>query len=85
MPPDAVSVTEYATPTLPAANGEELLITTDDDTTNCNACDTKAAAESVKRTVKLNVPMLAVVPAISPEPPVSVMPAGKAPEVIDQV
>jgi len=85
VPPDAATVTEYATPFTASGNGEAVVIFGAGALTTIDrALDEVCEALSVTWTVKLLVPDAAGVPLITPAV-VKVKPAGSAPAATDHV
>jgi hypothetical protein len=85
VPPLAVKVWEYATPTVPAGRGEELVIeSVAAPMVRENALVAFCNKLSATWTVNVAAPAVVGVPLITP-PEVSAKPAGNVPDVTDQV
>ena len=84
MPPEAVSVCEYATPTAPLGRVGELVMVTELIWIE-NAWLALTDALSATCTVKLNVPVAVGVPVMAPVPAFSSSPPGSDPIVTDHV
>jgi ABC-type thiamin/hydroxymethylpyrimidine transport system permease subunit len=87
VPPLACSVCEYAVPSVPEANVDEVIVSCVAPMVIDVAADLVCAGLllSLTVTVKLDVPFAVGVPEIAPLPAARVSPAGRLPEVTDQV
>jgi hypothetical protein len=83
-PPVAVSVWLYVVPVMPE-NNDEVVIVIGDVIVMLNGRVTVVVFASVTCTVKFDVPAVVGIPAILPVKLSKASPAGKLPEVIDQV
>jgi hypothetical protein len=83
VPPVAVRVTEYGTPTVPAGGAEKFVVTPV-PMVSVVASVAICPRASVTLAVKLNVPVAVGVPVSTPLA-FRVIPAGRLPEATDQV
>ena len=84
MPPDAASVCEYATLASPGGRVAGVVMLRALVMLSAKGCDAEPPLLSVTLAVKLNKPVVVVVPVIAP-PALSEKPAGRDPAAMVQV